>query len=469
MERGHSPDGRATYLLFRHPSQVETRDWDFFVREARLPDPDLVDVCMDSSHGGAIIERGGGRDQPVDVARRTLRGRILLMSLSAVACGGAEADGDAAPTDPSDVASGPVVEITSEALLQIGDDETDPRDDFALIVGAGRTTSGNVWVADRRLTSVRVFDADGTPTEHSVGRGGGPAELSTVTAATGYRGDSILVFDGSGRRLIILSGDGAVGRAAPVRLPPVQVFGTGEQGLTRSPELVGPLADGSVVFTGAISIRGVDGADVDWSTPFVHMDALGDSLRPIGSIDQPPFPIRSGLGPGGAPFRPGLHSATGRDQVYVALGWRPEIMTLGAGGVIHTVGSGSAPVLIPAEAEERYREEQRSFLSSRGLTPPDIERNLAQLRFPANYPYVSDVLVDAEGWIWLREYGHEDVDPTWLVFGADLRPLGRATTPRGLEIHEIGAAHVVGTAVTDTGLPVVRVHGLRRHAGELRR
>ena len=64
-----------------------------------------------------------------------------------------------AESDPS--SSDATCTISEEPILVIGDDETDERQWFSYVRGAGRLSDGSIVAVDRGSAQIRVYDPDG--------------------------------------------------------------------------------------------------------------------------------------------------------------------------------------------------------------------------------------------------------------------------------------------------------------------
>ena len=82
---------------------------------------------------------------------------------------------------------------------------------------------------------------------------------------------------------------------------------------------------------------------------------------------------------------------------------------------------------------------------------------------PEILPYYSTILVDSEGYLWVRHFAGSPADePQWTVFDREGRMLGQVATPHGLEVYEIGSDYVLGRWRDESDVEHVRLHSLVR-------
>ena len=156
--------------------------------------------------------------------RSWIRGWVVTtVAAAALGCGG----GDTAPGAlPGSVdAAEPLFAIDSLGT-------TDGADSFGLIVGVALSSAGVLAVSQSGLGEIWVFDARGR--RQVVGRRGqGPGEFGS-TPSVAWRGDTLLVVDGSGSRISLMASDGrylrghaTIPRSAAARYGPVGYLRSG--------------------------------------------------------------------------------------------------------------------------------------------------------------------------------------------------------------------------------------------------
>lgn len=103
-----------------------------------------------------------------------------------------------------------------------------------------------------------------------------------------------------------------------------------------------------------------------------------------------------------------------------------------------------------ADRDEALRESRRAF---------------ADLPIPETLPAFASLMADALDHLWVREFAtptEASSAPLWAVFDPDGRVLGYIETPRGLEIHEIGADYILARTTDDLGVEYVQLWPLSR-------
>ena len=99
---------------------------------------------------------------------------------------------------------------------------------------------------------------------------------------------------------------------------------------------------------------------------------------------------------------------------------------------------------------------------------PEERRRSEELRaawpHAETLPWISGIVVDESGGVWVREYQHR-FDPSperWAVFDLDGTWLGRVQMPVGFTPSWIDADRVLGVSRGELGMEFVRVYALHR-------
>lgn len=169
--------------------------------------------------------------------------------------------------------------------------------------------------------------------------------------------------------------------------------------------------------------------------------------------------------------------ATRRDQVLVARTDIPEIRVYGRRGSLERIIRWSA-IPDPLTAADRNQYEtlrlRLDTLIRRGTTAqtPSLE----QFDLPATKPLFVQLLVDDEGFIWVRKYpklwdGFERIDETlnafeseWWLFAPSGELLGTLGLPQGLAVKDISRRTVVGVHPDTMGILQVLVAPIQAEA-----
>ena len=311
--------------------------------------------------------------------------------------------------------------------------------------------------------SIRRWSADGIPSG-SVGREGeGPGEFRQPSEM-GFFGDSLWVWDWDGYHVshFDLEGD-YLGRVSPG-------FEVGSpQGSPPRPSR--PFRDGTFL-----------GVEPAWSheiatgelteTAFVHMDAEGGTLTTIWMQPHEPRDelalLREGGGGtyGSQAFGDGVDYTVADDGLLVIerrvwTGEGEAAFTLTRIGLVgDTVFSVHVPYTPVPLATERIdsaviavTDDWYEFMSARqlGLARGALEARIRDATYkPAYVPPVGNVLLAADGNIWVRRFDPVELDTgeavdEWWILDPGGAPLARALTPVGLQVRHIGTEFVWGT------------------------
>jgi hypothetical protein len=168
------------------------------------------------------------------------------------------------------------------------------------------------------------------------------------------------------------------------------------------------------------------------------------------------------------PFGAQTAVTTAANATIVSVGDREDVFRFNPEGDLATI----ARIIRPRRAippEDLKRHGQRRGQQMQEL--PEEMANAVGAAFvragvPASLPFHDRVLVDANGYIWLREdVGSEranSVDQRWLVLDETGPWLGVVTTPKGFTIHQITDSEIVGVWRDVDGVEYVRVYAIKK-------
>jgi hypothetical protein len=343
--------------------------------------------------------------------------------------------------------------VSSQPNLTLGRAEGPKEELFHNVMGVAQMPDGKIAVVDAGTSHIMFFDNDG---EHIVtvgGEGDGPQEFRFPRLLPANRYDSLVVAGIS--RLSVIRSNGEVdvlGTYTPPDLPRAVLpggivyqhsFDLGKR-VTQS----GPRPSDSEL--GILDLR--DGGRV----------ALGRFTYSTTYIDrrddgrQSPFimPLRAGLSV--APRAGGLAAVVGNESVVrlfdsrsfsnsIALPLRPRKVTA---QVIESV--------VTEIVEERPSEERRRVA--------DV---MSRMPFPSDFPFVSGVLPDESGGVWVKldpEYLGGNRPPMWIALDESGGVLAQVETPKGLEIFQIGLDFIVGVTRDALGVQRIQRYDLSRES-----
>ena len=122
-----------------------------------------------------------------------------------------------------------------------------------------------------------------------------------------------------------------------------------------------------------------------------------------------------------------------------------------SGTMVRSVRLRAMPVPITDGDVDEWRATQLARRT--GPARAEFERESAGIQRPPTFPFFSTFRVDAADRIWIREYTWRegDVADDWLVLAPDGSVLGRVAMPRFNRLLRIGADHVLGLEIAESG------------------
>jgi hypothetical protein len=91
----------------------------------------------------------------------------------------------------------------------------------------------------------------------------------------------------------------------------------------------------------------------------------------------------------------------------------------------------------------------------------DRLQELRDLPYPESMPAHGDIVVDADGNLWVEEYlPMGETDPKWSVFDSSHQLLGSVDLPPDFTVHQIGSDFVLGVWHDELDVEQVRSYEL---------
>jgi hypothetical protein len=353
--------------------------------------------------------------------------------------------------------------VADSARLLLGETDHDPDKVFHRIASITLGSRGEIIVADRGSSEVRVFDASGDLRVRFGKRGGGPGEFSTLIGAWPFRSDSLFTYDAMGRRVTLWGSNGDVGRTIPVELehPPVSFVWTDEE-----------------MFVAAMNVRNgwptSEGTTVVDSTRILLLNHLGEPLRELARVVHR---IRyAAVQPNGRviitgiPMHPEGVVAVGRRHVYYSPGdeWlvvRTDVRSL----EVDTIRLGRELRVLDRPTIEHWIDHKLQAAEPASLA--ELRRYWQRFPYRASLPAVDRVLEDDAGYLWLREYELPGaVTSVWLVLNPQGSLAAEVKMPSGLAPMHITDQFIAGVQRDEWGREQVALFPLlRRGSGSHRR
>jgi hypothetical protein len=397
----------------------------------------------------------------------------------ALACGNASrGDAGITTTDSAGIrittVSEPVRPLPEWRLAEPPDhvfDAATTRDATALaLIGAVRwLRNGSLVIADVGGLRLQVYDSAGVYHGGLGRRGQGPAEFATITSVTPMRGDTLVVFDATQRRLTIWNASRGF----------VRQIGLHDGGsLEAWPSDAWPWQDSLVVVL-QLSVTPrpalASGETAKRWQMRVQLALRDSSGRVIAS--SPPFDgMYTALFSGGdarAPFSHMPFATLAGDRVVYGSGDRFKLTTLGP--AFAAVGEIRAPAFEePFDRAEatRLHDETVALLSARmpaAAARARLAWSFDPATFPERRPSIGRVLADDEGRLWVERFepmrlGSQLQVPgsRWTVLAADGRPVAHLILPPRTRLEAVRGNRVAVVRWDELDVQSAAVHALQR-------
>jgi len=315
-------------------------------------------------------------------------------------------------------------------------------------------------VLNAATSELRLFDRSGRYTRTFGRAGTGPGEFRNPAGLRWYGVDTLMLSDCATARVTLLGSDGRL------------IAGIGLRGFLGG-VLLGRLADGSFVFsTGAAYSPGAQPGRRRDPAKVVRVSREGTVLDTLGT-----FPGSEALVEGdahrvmvtSAPFGHNTFFTMANGSVFAADNAEYRVRTYAEGRRLERIVERAfEPVPLTAAEVEREKAERTSR-----ITDPRYREQLGQMyrsdRHPETLPVHGRVVVDADGWLWVRAYSDAPGGSiAWDVYDAAGRLRCSAPLPSALSVQEIGRDFLLGTLRDSDGVEQVQLYEVRR-AGSPRR
>ena len=329
--------------------------------------------------------------------------------------------------------------IGPEPDVSIGD--IDGEDPYLLSYAwdATKLSDGRIVVADRSTSELRVFDAAGVYLTKWGGQGEGPGEFPRMSLGNvePWPGDSIVAWYADAQTISVFDSAGNFGRSfnrPGAGQAPWEV--TRPEWVRSDGSILGVLAERENAGTAEVRILNGEGG--------LHV-SLGNhrSRRALY-------------------FSRELKLGLWGDLAVVAPSDRYELKAYADDGTLVRIVRREHVPRVPRAADilvdPRLRPELR--------IPMEAEmRRVPQSQLEATFPAFAEIMSDAAGYLWVREYEpprEAGPAPVWTVFSPVGRVLGFVETPAGLKIYEIGEDYLLGHAEGELDVEMIQVWPLVR-------
>jgi hypothetical protein len=347
--------------------------------------------------------------------------------------------------------------LSDEPLLDVGVLEGDSSYQLYQVVGSRRLSDGRIAVANAGSFELRFYDAHGTYLFSSGREGGGPGEFGSMTTLASMTADSLLVYDSRNQRVSVFDAGGALARTAQL-----QFLGL----MGGYPMIVAPFDDGSFlvgVRTYFSSGERRSGLSRDMIV-YVRCDSegsLADTLAVLPGGELNLILEDNAAILGDRPFGRYPAHAVYADGFYYGSSDRYEIRFYSEAGQLQRLIRRAIPNLEVTDSDiESYRRERLENAEDETQRRV-IERLLADDPFPQSFPAYGNLLVDAEGNLWVAVYRRPgDDQPRWTVFDPIGQMLGVVSVSERFTVHQIGSDFVLGRWRDDLDVEHVQLYKL---------
>ncbi len=403
----------------------------------------LETVLRGSGVAALLAACGGAAEEPAPAATTRDSAGVLIVENMAPARAGS-----------------PLFEVDSVPVLDLGGAGGDPHQEFGGVAGAFRLSDGAVAVIDGQNNVVRLFDSTGAWRRDLGRKGGGPGEFVDILGAFLLPGDTVAIWDFTHRRLTRFAPGGALAGT---------IGFVGGDGEPSAPSLAGILSDGRLVVMASRLTLPRPGSVVQRDLiPVRIYSAAAEPLDSILSLPETEALVRgtrTTVFQSDRPFGKRLQLRVDGERIVVGTGDSYEIREYDAAGRLLRIvrrPHEAAPVTaadietVLAARRERLRSEPARFRRQIQAADDPAE-------FPEHKPHFADLLVAADGALWIREYDQPATDQPsrWEIFGADGRWLGHAVLPPRLRPTQIGSGFVLGVRPDDDDVPHVHLYRLK--------
>jgi hypothetical protein len=349
--------------------------------------------------------------------------------------------------------------LPSTPSLDIGTPDGDESSQLFAVGDVLRLSDGTTVVENRGSSEIRFFDTAGNAVSRTGGSGEGPGEYRSLAGIAEGPGGFLTVFDRALGRLTVLDADANL-------IGTVQLQPTGSAVHPLRLYRIGGFLEDSVVALLAVAYP----ADMQ-PTPMVYWDSLPslvyhldgtlrDTVAEFSGMDM----YATGTRTGGHWF--GRHTSAGvhGGEIFITDGGAYEVRVYGPDGELRRIlrYARDRRAVTPEDAEflnDAFLSRATDEENRRGVRRMLSERPLAEQK-----PWISNLIVDETGAVWVEEWEPYWVGPSgsWGVFAAEGQWLGRVLLPARFAPKEIGPDYVLGVWRDDLDVEHVQVYSLQR-------
>lgn len=367
-----------------------------------------------------------------------------------------------------------VWEIDPEPAVRIGTIDGPETEQLFGVRGAVRLSDGRVAVLNAGTQELRYYSADGSHLASVGGRGAGPGEFQAAGRMRRLAEDTIVVWDAARQTQSWFGPEGQFIRSRLAQRGQWE----GLFGPDRVTDVLTPLPDGSLL----LRVRSLLlEAPLGWNRPALGLartdpddlsdvDSLGWYLGlehyNVGTESQPlmrsvPYFARTThIAAGGKPMRIFVGGMEDQDtNGYDIDVFRPD------GSLERIIRHAIPRQGVRDEDLELARENERRTYESSPVQRSEewIAEQVSALPTPETVPPHAELLVDADGNLWVQEW---NASPStrrhYRIFAPDGAFQGLVECPEGLRIFEAGSDYVLGIWRDESDVEFIQVHQVEK-------
>ena len=345
--------------------------------------------------------------------------------------------------------------LTARPIVDIGGGATESEQLFR-VSDVARLRMGLIAIANGGTGQIKLFDTTGRLVRQAGRKGQGPGEFQSMSGLWTLPGDTIVVADGSQRRLVFF--DGALNHLRTVSLvtPPdtrhpgtIDIAGRTMLAATSNVTTMPPRAE-PYYFTQDLWVYGIDGK------PVRRVGTFGDGEHFV----QTTRPENGGVAYWDRTFGRRTTMRAVGDDIVIGDGTTWELRRIDRTGALRAiVRANQTPPPVTAAHRAAIRAAELA-----GVKPEDRaieERRLAEMPYPERFPAFQRFEIDPEGRIWVKRYPKPgDIGESWSVIGGDGRYLAEVTLPPRVRLRTVGTHWIACTAMDADDVERVQVYGI---------
>ncbi len=366
--------------------------------------------------------------------------------------------------------------VSPDPVLEIGVLEGPDEYLFSSLVDVQLGRGNQVWIADRGINSIRIFEADGTHLRSTGGEGEGPGEFQALEGFLRVP-DGLIGYQGAHGPASLFDLSGSFQRTISFDARPE----------VRAPFVVGTVEEETGVWA-VISHypQGQQGRTGLYEDQMpVYADLLeADSVRDFGLFTASRFvgvPGRRGT-PHWQEYGPFFTMAVSATHLFLSWPVEYSISQIDTGGqVVRILRRDWDPSPVAEDDRQKFVASQLTFPEGRQPPPPilDFRRQLVDaMVYPEHHPPLDRLLADSEGNLWVRQ--HEPhrrfvsaqsprvpaERTVWDVFDRSGRWYGSISLPERFLATCITNDRIAGIFLGEFDVGYVRVYAIEKPGGE---